>query len=126
VPTIDNTHATRDFGFESAVSCAVDALDRLHSTAESHNRVMVLEVMGRDAGWIAGYAGLAGGADVILIPEIAFLRSTGPNPGREAIGKHFTLVTVAVTAWPARLRDGGRRREQSRGAPGRRRSCRGE
>jgi ATP-dependent phosphofructokinase / diphosphate-dependent phosphofructokinase len=60
------------FGFDSAVSCATDALDRLHTTAESHNRVMVLEVMGRYAGWIALYAGVAGGADVILIPEIPF------------------------------------------------------
>ena len=60
------------FGFDSAVACATDALDRLHTTAESHNRVMVLEVMGRYAGWIAIYAGVAGGADVILIPEIPF------------------------------------------------------
>jgi ATP-dependent phosphofructokinase / diphosphate-dependent phosphofructokinase len=60
------------FGFDSAVACATDALDRLHTTAESHNRVMVLEVMGRYAGWIALYSGVAGGADVILIPEIPF------------------------------------------------------
>ena len=60
------------FGFDSAVSCATDALDRLHTTGESHNRVMLLEVMGRYAGWIALYAGVAGGADVILIPEIPF------------------------------------------------------
>lgn len=60
------------FGFDSAVACATDALDRLHTTAESHDRVMVLEVMGRYAGWIAMYAGVAGGADVILIPEIPF------------------------------------------------------
>ncbi len=60
------------FGFDSAVACATDALDRLHTTAESHNRIMVLEVMGRYAGWIALYAGVAGGADVILIPEIPF------------------------------------------------------
>ena len=72
--TIDNDlDATQQtFGFDTAVACAVDALDRLHSTAQSHNRVMVLEVMGRYAGWIAAYAGLAGGADVILIPEIQF------------------------------------------------------
>src|SRR5262249_4184202 len=60
------------FGFDSAVACATDALDRLHTTAESHNRVMVLEVMGRYAGWIALYAGVAGGTDVILIPEVPF------------------------------------------------------
>ena len=72
--TIDNDLAatTITFGFDSAVACATDALDRLHTTAESHNRVMVLEVMGRYAGWIAIYAGVAGGADVILIPEIPF------------------------------------------------------
>ena len=72
--TIDNDLAATvmTFGFDSAVACATDALDRLHTTAESHRRVMVLEVMGRYAGWIAVYAGLAGGADVILIPEIPF------------------------------------------------------
>ena len=72
--TIDNDLAATvmTFGFDSAVACATDALDRLHTTAESHHRVMVLEVMGRYAGWIAIYAGVAGGADVILIPEIPF------------------------------------------------------
>ena len=72
--TIDNDlEATViTFGFDSAVACATDALDRLRTTAESHNRVLVLEVMGRYAGWIALYAGVAGGADVILIPEIPF------------------------------------------------------
>src|SRR5262245_14422618 len=72
--TIDNDLAATmmTFGFDSAVACATDALDRLHSTAESHRRVMVLEVMGRYAGWIGIYAGVAGGADVILIPEIPF------------------------------------------------------
>jgi phosphofructokinase-like protein len=103
--TIDNDiDATlMTFGFESAVDCAVDALDRLHSTAESHNRVMVLEVMGRYAGWIAGYAGLAGGADVILIPEIPFNYDSivAKIRRREETGKHFTLVTVAEGARPA-------------------------
>ena len=72
--TIDNDleGTVMTFGFDSAVACATDALDRLHTTAESHHRVMVLEVMGRYAGWIALYAGVAGGADVILIPEIPF------------------------------------------------------
>ena len=72
--TIDNDldGTVMTFGFDSAVACATDALDRLHTTAESHNRVMVLEVMGRYAGWIAVSAGVAGGADVILIPEIPF------------------------------------------------------
>jgi 6-phosphofructokinase 1 len=72
--TIDNDlEATAmTFGFDSAVACVADALDRLHTTASSHKRVMVIEVMGRHAGWIALYGGLAGGADIILIPEIAF------------------------------------------------------
>lgn len=72
--TIDNDlEATdRTFGFDTAVSTATEALDKLHSTAKSHDRVMVVEVMGRDAGWIALYSGISGGADVILIPEIPF------------------------------------------------------
>ncbi|MEH0020101.1 MAG: ATP-dependent 6-phosphofructokinase [Desulfobacter sp.] len=100
--TIDNDlDATQmTFGFDTAVACAVDALDRLHSTGSSHNRVMVLEVMGRHAGWIAAYAGLAGGADVILIPEIAFNFSAIQKKirEREASGKHFTIVIVAEGA----------------------------
>ena len=72
--TIDNDLAGTDFsfGFDTAVNIATEAIDRVHSTAEAHNRVMVVEVMGRDAGWIAMYSGIAGGADVILIPEIPF------------------------------------------------------
>ncbi len=100
--TIDNDlQATlMTFGFETAVSCAVDALDRLHSTGESHNRVMVLEVMGRYTGWIAGYAGLAGGADVILIPEIEFEHEAVCRKvrRREGEGKRFTIVIVAEGA----------------------------
>src|SRR6476646_9398245 len=71
--TIDNDLAGTDFtfGFDTAVNIATEAIDRVHTTAEAHNRVMVVEVMGRDAGWIAMYSGIAGGADVILIPEIA-------------------------------------------------------
>jgi 6-phosphofructokinase 1 len=88
------------FGFDSAVACATDALDRLHTTAESHKRVMVLEVMGRYAGWIALYAGVAGGADVILIPEIAFSydRVCDKIRERESHGRAFTLVVVAEGA----------------------------
>lgn len=88
------------FGFDSAVSCATDALDRLHSTAESHDRVMVLEVMGRYAGWIALYAGLAGGADVILIPEIPFSYESicAKIQERESLGKKFTIIVVAEGA----------------------------
>ena len=100
--TIDNDlEATlMTFGFDSAVACATDALDRLHTTAESHNRVMVLEVMGRYAGWIALYAGVAGGADVILIPEIPFTYDNicAKIQEREDAGKHFTLVVVAEGA----------------------------
>jgi len=88
------------FGFDSAVTCATDALDRLHTTAESHDRVMVLELMGRYAGWIALYAGVAGGADVILIPEIPFSYESvcSKIKAREAQGKKFTLVAVAEGA----------------------------
>ena len=100
--TIDNDLAatTITFGFDSAVACATDALDRLHTTAESHNRVMVLEVMGRYAGWIAIYAGMAGGADVILIPEIPFSYESvcAAIAAREKKGKHFTLVIAAEGA----------------------------
>src|SRR5215218_2050007 len=72
--TIDNDLSGTDmtFGFDTAVQVATDAIDRLHTTAESHNRVMIVEVMGRHAGWIALHSGLAGGADVILIPERPF------------------------------------------------------
>ena len=72
--TIDNDIWGTDisFGFDSAVSIATDAIDRLHSTASSHKRVMVIEVMGHKAGWIALYSGMAGGGDVILVPEIAY------------------------------------------------------
>ena len=72
--TIDNDLSATDFtfGFDTAVQIATDAIDRLHTTAESHDRVMVVEVMGRHAGWIALHSGLAGGADVILIPELPF------------------------------------------------------
>jgi ATP-dependent phosphofructokinase / diphosphate-dependent phosphofructokinase len=94
------------FGFDSAVSCATDALDRLHTTAESHNRVMVLEVMGRYAGWIALFAGVAGGADVILIPEIPFSYKSvcAKIQERENLGKKFTIVIIAEGA---REKDGG-------------------
>jgi len=97
--TIDNdlsaTEAT--FGFDSALQVATEALDRLHSTAESHHRVMLLEVMGREAGWIALHAGIAGGADVILIPEIPFRFDAICDAvrAREAKGKTFSLVVVA-------------------------------
>ena len=87
--TIDNdiVETTNTFGFDTAVSFATDAIDRLHTTAEAHHRVMVVEVMGRYAGWIALYAGVAGGADVILIPEIPVRHRQGRRadpPARRA------------------------------------------
>jgi len=100
--TIDNDLAATvmTFGFDSAVACATEALDRLHTTAESHQRVMVLEVMGRYAGWIAIYAGISGGADVILIPEIPFRheRVSEKVAERERSGRHFSIVVVAEGA----------------------------
>lgn len=100
--TIDNDlEATAStFGFDSAVDCATDALDRLRTTAESHNRVMVLEVMGRYTGWIATHSGIAGGGDVILIPEIPFKYDSicAKIQEREREGKLFTLVVVAEGA----------------------------
>lgn len=102
--TIDNDLAATamTFGFDSAVACATDALDRLHTTAESHQRVMVLEVMGRYAGWIAIYSGVAGGADAILIPEIPFrIESVAAKIAeREQAGRHFSIVVVAEGAHP--------------------------
>jgi 6-phosphofructokinase 1 len=100
--TIDNDlEATAvTFGFDSAIACATDALDRLRTTAESHDRVMVLEVMGRHAGWIAISAGIAGGGDIILVPEIPFHYESVCETiaAREAIKKKFTLVVVAEGA----------------------------
>jgi 6-phosphofructokinase 1 len=102
--TIDNDLAATDFtfGFQTAVQIATDAIDRLHTTAESHNRVMIVEVMGRHAGWIALYSGLAGGADVVLIPERPFdiddvcehIRR------RHGAGRTFSIVVVAEGATP--------------------------
>ncbi len=97
--TIDNDLGATEvtFGFDTALHVATDAIDRLHTTAESHGRVMVIEVMGRDAGWIALHSGLAGGADVILLPEIPFTIETVCDKLREraATGKKFSLVVVA-------------------------------
>jgi phosphofructokinase-like protein len=102
--TIDNDLSATDytFGFMSAVDVATDALDRLHSTAESHERVMLLEVMGRDAGWISLYAGIAGGADCIVIPEIPYDpdRIARKIHKRRNLGRPFTLIVVAEGAVP--------------------------
>ncbi len=117
--TIDNDLGATDvtFGFNSAVSCATDALDKLHTTAESHHRVLVLEVMGRDCGWIALEAGVAGGADVILIPEIPFDINTVCDhiTFRKANGSRFSIIVVAEGAFP----EGGRKvYEKEPGADG--------
>ncbi len=100
--TIDNDLSATDFtfGFDTAVNIVSDALDRLHTTAESHNRVLVCEVMGRHAGWIACYGGIAGGADFILVPEktIALHDITEAIKKRHARGKDHSIIVVAEGA----------------------------
>ena len=104
--TIDNDLSATDFtfGFHTAVQIATDAIDRLHTTAESHDRVMVVEVMGRHAGWIATYSGIAGGADIVLVPEEPFdidevcAAHRAPSPRTDA---SFSIVVVAEGAVPA-------------------------
>jgi ATP-dependent phosphofructokinase / diphosphate-dependent phosphofructokinase len=102
--TIDNDLKGTDytFGFQTAVQIATDAIDRLHTTAESHNRVMVLEVMGRHAGFIAAHAGMAGGGDVILVPERPFdiEEVCGHIRRRHANGRTFSIVVVSEGATP--------------------------
>src|SRR6185436_20798740 len=102
--TIDNDLGGTDmtFGFDTAVQIATDAIDRLHTTAESHNRVMIVEVMGRHAGWIALHSGLAGGADVILIPERPFDIDEVCRliQRRHSRGRFFSIVVVAEGALP--------------------------
>lgn len=102
--TIDNDlpKTERTFGFDTAVSIATEALDRLHTTAESHHRVMVLEVMGRYAGWIALHSGIAGGADCIIIPEIPFewKSITDKIKLRQQKGTLFSIIVVAEGAKP--------------------------
>lgn len=102
--TIDNdlSETQYTFGFETAVVTATEALDKLHSTAQSHHRVMILEVMGRYAGWIALYAGMAGGGDVILIPEIPYSikKICDKLHERRHHGKRFSIIVVAEGAKP--------------------------
>lgn len=102
--TIDNDVACTDmtFGYNTAVSIATEALDRLHTTAETHNRVMVLEVMGRYAGWIALESAIAGGADVALIPEIPYDMDSviAKIKERQDAGKNFSIVVVSEGAFP--------------------------
>jgi phosphofructokinase-like protein len=103
--TIDNDLAGTDFtfGFQTAVQIATDAIDRLHTTAESHHRVMILEVMGRHAGWIATHSGMAGGADAILVPERPFdIEAVSASiERRHSGGRTFSIVVVSEGATPA-------------------------
>ena len=103
--TIDNDLGGTDvtFGFDTALNTATDAIDKLHTTAESHHRVMVVEVMGRDAGWIALHSGIAGGADVILIPEIPFRWDVIADAikARSKGGAKFSIIVAAEGAQPA-------------------------
>jgi ATP-dependent phosphofructokinase / diphosphate-dependent phosphofructokinase len=105
--TIDNDLIGTDitFGFDSAVSVATEGIDRLHSTAQSHHRVMIVEVMGRNAGWIALYSGIAGGGDIILIPEIPYdIKVIAERvKERNRSGKRFSIIVVAEGA---RAKDG--------------------
>jgi 6-phosphofructokinase 1 len=102
--TIDNdvSGTVTTFGFDTAVNTALEAIDKLHTTAESHDRVMIMEVMGRDAGFIALHSGVAGTADVILIPEIPYDigRVCEKIMARDAHGRHFSIVVVAEGAYP--------------------------
>lgn len=102
--TIDNDLGSTDqtFGFDTAVGICTEAIDRIHTTAESHHRVMVVEVMGRDAGWIALHAGMASGGDVILIPEISFTYASVGRAVQERRerGKPFSIIVVAEGAAP--------------------------
>jgi 6-phosphofructokinase 1 len=103
--TIDNDLSGTDlcFGFDTAVSIATEAIDRVHTTAEAHNRVIVVEVMGRNTGWIALYSGVAGGADVILIPERPFDIGDVADTlkRRHDRGRYFSIIVVAEGAKPA-------------------------
>ena len=102
--TIDNDLRGTDvtFGFDTAVSIATEAIDRVHTTAQSHHRVMIVEVMGRTAGWIALYSGVAGGGDIILIPEIPYdIKSVAAKvKDRNRMGKRFSIVVVSEGAKP--------------------------
>lgn len=102
--TIDNDISGTDFtfGFDTAVTVVTDAVDRLHSTAESHHRVMVIEVMGRHSGWIAAYGGIAGGADMVLVPEHPFRLSEVCRvlQHRRDEGRAFSIIVIAEDAHP--------------------------
>ncbi|MEP6618710.1 MAG: ATP-dependent 6-phosphofructokinase [bacterium] len=102
--TIDNdvSGTITTFGFDTAVNTAIEAIDKLHTTAESHDRVIVMEVMGRDAGFIALHSGVAGTADVILLPEVPYniAKVCEKIMARDAAGRHFSIVVVAEGAFP--------------------------
>ena len=116
--TIDNdvSGTITTFGFDTAVNTAIEAIDKLHTTAESHDRVIVMEVMGRDAGFIALHSGVAGTADVILIPEIPYdiNKVCEKIMARDAAGRHFSIVVVAEGAFPT----GGESRIMGESMPG--------
>ena len=116
--TIDNdvSGTVTTFGFDTAVNTAIEAIDKLHTTAESHDRVMIMEVMGRDAGFIALHAGVAGTADAILIPEIPYDigRVCDKIMARDAHGRHFSIVVVAEGAYPT----GGQAHTMGESLPG--------
>ncbi len=105
--TIDNDIGGTDmtFGFDTAVTVATDAIDRLHTTAEAHHRVIVVEVMGRESGWIAVMSGIAGGADCILIPEVPFTvdETCEMLIKRHKHGKNFSIVVIAEGAYPKEM-----------------------
>ncbi|HKE98075.1 MAG TPA: ATP-dependent 6-phosphofructokinase [Actinomycetes bacterium] len=117
--TIDNDlyGSDRTFGFDTALTVATEALDRLHTTAASHERVMVLEVMGRDAGWIALHSGVGGGADIILIPEIPFTIDAvvAKVQTRDMLGSSFSIIVVAEGAGE---KDGGQIYQETTGTLG--------
>jgi phosphofructokinase-like protein len=116
--TIDNdvSGTVTTFGFDTAVNTALEAIDKLHTTAESHDRVMVMEVMGRDAGFIALHSGVAGSADVILIPEIPYDigKVCEKVKSRGAHGRHFSIIVVAEGAFPK----GGESHTMGKSLPG--------
>jgi 6-phosphofructokinase 1 len=119
--TIDNDLSATDttFGFDTAVGIATEAIDRLHTTAEAHNRVIVVEVMGHHTGWIAAYAGIAGGADVILVPEYSFNVDSvcARIQERQRQGRNFSIVVIAEGARPMEL-GGGPPDRRARVKPG--------
>ena len=116
--TIDNdvSGTVTTFGFDTAVNTAIEAIDKLHTTAESHDRVMIMEVMGRDAGFIALHSGVAGTADVILIPEIPYDlgKVCEKIMARHRAGRQFSIVVVAEGAFPR----GGRPSTMGESLPG--------